>query len=195
MPEVTTTPDPAAVAADWAHLADETAADARTYLTTLRDVAAGEAPDAALPLLLLALSQVLLAGARLGAVEDVVPEERFEPDTPDPELAPLQESLANLFEGLDEYADVVDPLTTPELDVGSVSGDLVDVAGALAHGLEHHDAGRPLEALWWWQFSYLSHWGERAASGLRVVQTLLAHVRLDADDEVVAEAEFDALHP
>ena len=196
MPDVAETPRAtAADAADWAALADETAADARRYLETLRDVAAGVAPDASLPMLLLALSQVLVTGARLGAVEDVVPEERFEPDTPDTELAPLRENLANLFEGLDEYADVVDPLTTPELGVGSVSNDLVDIAGALTHGLEHHEAGRPLEALWWWQFSYLSHWGERAASALRVVQTLLGHVRLDADAEVVAEAEFDALHP
>lgn len=196
MPDTTeATPAAEAVAADWAALAEDTAEDARTYLGTLRDVAAGAAPDASLPMLLLALSQVLLAGARLGAVEDVLPEERFEPDTPDHELAPLRESLANLFEGLDEYADVADPLTAPELGVGSVSNDLVDVAGALAHGLEHHEAGRPLEALWWWQFSYLSHWGERAASALRVVQSLLAHVRLDADEETVSEAEFDALHP
>ncbi|NHA67896.1 DUF5063 domain-containing protein [Phycicoccus flavus] len=199
MPDATdaaaTTPGPDEVPADWAALAEETAADARTYLGTLRDVASGALPDASLPMLLLALSQVLVAGARLGAVEDVVPEERFEPDTPDPELVPLQDALANLFEGLDEYADVADPLTTPELTVGSVSGDLVHVAAALAHGLDHHDAGRTFEALWWWQFSYLSVWGERAASALRVVQTLLAHVRLDADEDTVSEAEFDALHP
>jgi hypothetical protein len=198
MPD-TTMPDAAgaqhAVAADWAALAGETADAARTYLTTIRHVAAGAAPEASLPMLLLALSDVLSAGARLGAVEDVVPEERFEPDAPDPELAPLQLSLANLFDGLDEYADVADPLTSLELGVGSVSNDVVEVASALAHGLAHHDAGRPLEALWWWQFSYLSHWGERAAAALRVVQTLLAHVRLDADEETVAEAEFDALHP
>ncbi len=187
---------PGVLGGDWGRLADETALDARTYLLTIREVAAGEAPDASLPMLLLALSQVLLAGARLGAVEDVVPEERFEPDAgPDPELDPLRQNLRNIFEGLDEYADVVDPLTTPELGVGAVSNDLVDVAAALAHGLEHHDAGRPLEALWWWQFSYLSHWGERAAASLRVVQGLLAHVRLDADADAVAEAEFDALHP
>ena len=198
MPDTSLT-DPAggqdAVAADWAALARDTAGDAQTYLTTIRHIAAGAAPEASLPMLLLALSDILVAGARLGAVQDVVPEERFEPDAPDPELAPLQQSLANLFEGLDEYADVADPLTSPELAVGSVSNDLVEVAAALAHGLAHHAAGRPLEALWWWQFSYLSHWGERAASALRVVQTLLAHVRLDADEEIVAEAEFDALHP
>ncbi|GIL35179.1 DUF5063 domain-containing protein [Phycicoccus jejuensis] len=187
---------PGVMGGDWGQLAAETAVDARTYLVTIREVAAGEAPGAALPMLLLALSQVLVAGARLGAVEDVVPEERFEPDPgPDPELDPLRENLRNLFDGLDEYADVVDPLTTPELGVGTVSNDLVDVAAALAHGLEHHDAGRPLEALWWWQFSYLSLWGERAASSLRVVHGLLAHVRLDADADAVAEAEFDALHP
>lgn len=29
---------------------------------------------------------------------------------------------------------------------------------------------------------------------VRVLHGLLAHVRLDADDEVVADAEFDALH-
>ena len=66
---------------------------------------------------------------------------------------------------------------------------------ALAHGLTHYDAGRRIEALWWWQFSYLSTWGERAAASLRVLQSILAHLRLDADEDVVADAEFDALHP
>ncbi len=181
---------------DWATLGEESAADARMYLLTVREIASGEAADAALPMLLLALSQVLVMGARLGAVEDVVPDERFEADAgPDLELDPMRESLATLFEGLDEYADVVDPLTTPELGVGSVSNDLVEVASALGHGLSHYEAGRSLEALWWWQFSYLSDWGERAAAALRVVQGLLAHIRLDADEETVASAEFDALHP
>jgi len=47
--------------------------------------------------------------------------------------------------------------------------------------------------LWWWQFSYLSVWGERASSVLRVVQVILAHLRLDVEDDVAAEAEYDAL--
>jgi hypothetical protein len=191
-----TTTAPGAGPDDWGVLGEESAADARMYLLTLREIASGEADDATLPMLLLALSQVLVTGARLGAVEDVVPVQRFEPDPgPDVELDPVRESLAQLFEGLDEYADLVDPLTTPELGVGSLSNDLVDIASALSHGLSHHDAGRTTEALWWWQFSYLSDWGERAAAALRVVHGLLAHVRLDADEETVAEAEFDALHP
>ncbi len=177
-------------------LADDWASDARVFVARSTDIASGSAPDAALPMTLLALSQVLVMGARLGAIEDVVPVERFEADPgPDPEVDPLRESLANLFEGLDEYADVVDPVTSTELTTGPVSNDLVEIVAALDHGLSHYEAGRAVEALWWWQFSYLSDWGERAAMALRVVQTLLAHMRLDADDEMVAEAEFDALHP
>jgi hypothetical protein len=72
---------------------------------------------------------------------------------------------------------------------------VVEIVAALGHGLSHYDDGRPIEALWWWQFSYLSTWGDRAASSLRVLQSVLAHLRLDADEETVASAEFDALHP
>ncbi|GGB76274.1 hypothetical protein N798_13045 [Knoellia flava TL1] len=202
MPDEPAGPDAAAeqqaadTMSDLRALADDSAHEARTYLATVTDIASGANPAAALPLGLLALSQVLVMGARLGAIEDIVPEDRFEVDPgPDVELDPLRESLTNLLEGLDEYADVVDPVTEPELTTGSVSNDLTVVASALAHGLRHYDEGRILEALWWWQFSYLSDWGERAASALRVLQALLAHVRLDADADAVSEAEFDALHP
>ncbi|HON76588.1 MAG TPA: DUF5063 domain-containing protein, partial [Dermatophilaceae bacterium] len=61
-------------------LARQTAVEAREFLATVTEVATGESPGTAIPLLLLATSQLLLAGARLGAIEDVVPEERFEPD-------------------------------------------------------------------------------------------------------------------
>jgi Domain of unknown function (DUF5063) len=177
-------------------LADESARDARMYLVTMTEVASGTAPDAAIPMTLLALSQVLLMGARLGAIQDVVPVERYEPDPgPDAEVDPLRQGIANLFEGLDEYVDLVDPVTSAELTTGALSNDVGIVAAALSHGLRHHDAGRVSEALWWWQFSYLSDWGERAASALRVLQSLLGHIRLDADEETVADAEFDALHP
>lgn len=177
-------------------LARQTAVEAREFLATVTEVATGESPGTAIPLLLLATSQLLLAGARLGAIEDVVPEERFEPDPgPDADLDPLRTNLANLLEGLDEYADVVDPVTTPELAQGSLSNDLADIALDLSHGLRHVDAGRTIEGLWWWQFSYLSSWGERAAASLRVLQSVLKHLRCDADEETVASAEFDALHP
>lgn len=176
-------------------LAHDSAREARVYLQTVTEVAAGSAPEVAIPMSLLALSQVLVMGARLGAIEDIVPDERFEPDTADVQLDPLREGFANLFEGLDEYADLVDPITSTELTTGSLATDLTQVAGALSHGLSHYEEGRISEALWWWQFSYLSDWGERAAMALRVLQSVLGHIRLDADEDVVAEAEFDALHP
>ncbi|MEI2827782.1 MAG: DUF5063 domain-containing protein [Dermatophilaceae bacterium] len=129
-------------------------------------------------------------------MQDIVLDERFETDTgPDADVEPLRDNLANVFEGLDEYADVVDPLTTIELTKGSLSNDITEIYLALSHGLSHYDAGRRVEALWWWQFSYLSTWGDRAAAVLRVVQSILAHLRLDADVDVVSDAEFEALHP
>jgi hypothetical protein len=183
-------------ALELALLADDSADQARDYLTTVTEVASGSNPDTAIPILLLATSQLLLAGSRLGAIQDVVLDERFEPDPgPDADVEPLRDNLANLFEGIDEYADVVDPVTHAELTKGALSNDVTEICLALAHGLSHFDAGRRVEALWWWQFSYLSTWGERAAASLRVLQSILAHLRLDADDEVVADAEFDALHP
>lgn len=177
-------------------LSDTTAADATQFLATVRDVAAGESPESAIALLLLATSEILVAGSRLGAIGDVVPLDRFEIDPgPETDPDPIRDALANLLEGLDEYADVVDPLTAAELTRGALSNDFADIVAALDHGLAHHAAGRSIEALWWWQFSYLSTWGDRAASALRVLQSVLAHLRLDADDETVAEAEFEALHP
>lgn len=177
-------------------LADECASEARAWLSTIADIASGAAPESAIPLLLLTTSQIQLVGARLGAIADVVLDERFEKDPgPDTEIDPLRTALFRLLDGVDDYADVVDPVTSTETATGALSNDLSVIASALAHGLAHHDAGRPTEALWWWQYSYLAEWGDRAAMAVRVLQTLLAHVRLDADPELVGEAEFDALHP
>jgi hypothetical protein len=177
-------------------LADLTAREASDYLTAVTEVASGTSPATAIPLLTLALSQVLVTGARLGAIQDVVPEERFEPDTgPEADVDPLRAALANVLTGIDDYVYVVDPLTSTERADGLISNDLADIALALTHGLQHYTSGRRIEALWWWQFSYLSDWGDRALMSMRALQSILAHLRLDADEETVGEAEFDALHP
>lgn len=194
MRDTDSAPDPT-VGDDLAGIADLTAGEVRGYLDAVTEVAAGSATETALPVLLLATSQVLVTGARLGAIADVLPAERFEPDPgPDADVDPVRTGLANLLEGVDEYAEVQDPMTRPDVEPGSLSGDLAEIALALVHGLRHYEAGRVSEALWWWQFSYLSAWGDRAACALRVLQSLLAHLRLDADEDVVADAEFDALH-
>jgi hypothetical protein len=196
VPAAATAPGAVAEADEVTDLADESATQARAYVTTVTEIASGSSPDIAMPMLLLATAQLLLAGSRLGAIQDVVLDERFEPDPgPDADVEPLRDNLANLFEGIDDYADLVDPVTQAELTKGSLSNDMTEICLALAHGLSHYDAGRRVEALWWWQFSYLSTWGERAAASLRVLQSILAHLRLDADEDTVADAEFDALHP
>jgi hypothetical protein len=185
-----------AAAADLRDFAAECARDAQMYLDTITEVASGSAPEAAIPMTLLAISQVLSMGTRLGAMQDIVPPDQYETDPgPDTELGPLRDGIANLFEGLDDYADLVDPVTSPEVTTGRLSDDLTEIASGLMHGLSHFREGRAVEALWWWQFSYLSSWGERAAMSLRVLHSILAHNRLDADEDLVSEAEFDALHP
>src|SRR3954454_9077510 len=109
--------------ADLRDIAESVATEARSYLTTITEVASGANPDASLPLVLLAVSDMLAAGARLGATTDVVPSERFEPDVgPDPDVEPLRANLANVFEGIDEYVQIIDPLLGVEIERASVSG-------------------------------------------------------------------------
>ncbi len=188
-------PDQLDLPDDLRDLAASTASEARRFLSTVTEVASGSNPEVAIPLLLLAVSDLLAAGARLGAMVDVVPDDRFEPDVgPDADLDPLGAALENLFEGIDDYSEVDDPVLGRTIVTSTISGDLVLIAGALAQGQRHYDAGQVLEALWWWQYSYLANWGERASAVLRVLQGVLGHLRLDVDDEVAAEAEFHALH-
>ena len=181
-------------AADLRAIAATFVPQANRFLQTCVDVASGAATDAAIPLLLLATSDILSAGARLGAMIDVVPSARFEPDAgEETDLDPLRLGLARVLDGIDEYVEVVDPVLGAEVDGSAISSDVATIASALTQGLAHFEAGNEVEALWWWQFSYLSSWGERAASSLRVLQLILGHLRLDVADDVAAEAEYDAL--
>ena len=61
-------------------LAEECAIQAASYVDTLREIASGDNAAAAIPMGLLAVSQVLVMGARLGAIEDIVPRDQFESD-------------------------------------------------------------------------------------------------------------------
>ena len=70
-----------------------------------------------------------LAGARLGAISDVVPQSRFEPDPgPEPEIDPLHDGLANALEGIDDYGEIFDPIIPGGVVHGSLSGDLAEIA-------------------------------------------------------------------
>jgi hypothetical protein len=164
----------------------EIADQVESFVVAVREIAAGEDPDYAISLLLLEVSQLLLAGGRLGAISDVVPRERFEPDAGfDPDLEGLRTSLANLLELIDEHTTLFDAYASePEVYTSRLSDDIADVMSDLLHGLQHYRAGHTDEALWWWQFSYLSNWGSTASSVLRALHSVVSHVRLDSlDDE------------
>jgi len=154
----------------------------RSFLLALREIARSEDAATAVPLLLLEVSQLMLAGGRLGAIDDVVPSERFESDPgPDPDLDELRSRLADMLSGLDEYVEVFDPYAAqPELVKMRLSDDLAGIASALQHGLVHFAEGRRDEALWWWQFSYLSSWGAEAGAVQRALQSIAAHSRIDS---------------
>src|SRR5690625_2084055 len=183
-----------------AELADFTAEIAdqvESFLVALREIARGDNPGTALSMLLLEVSQLSLAGGRLGAIADVVPAERFEPDAgPESDLDELREKLAVLLEPVDAYVEVVDPLD-PDLGVTGYqfSSDLTAIASVLLHGLTHYRDGHITEALWWWQFSYLSSWGSTCSAALRALQSLIAHTRLDHEhdpDTAATERELMA---
>jgi hypothetical protein len=181
----------------------EIADQVESFVLAVREIAAGESPEHAISLLLLEVSQLLLAGGRLGAIQDVVPDERFEPDAGwDPDVDGLRTSLANLLEPIDEYVEVFDPYEErPELVESRLSDDLANVLSDLIHGLQHYRAGRSVEALWWWQFSYLSNWGGTAGAALRALHSVISHVRLDPDhddallveDRLLAETAVQAV--
>jgi hypothetical protein len=183
---------------DLEDFAQQIADQVESFLLALQAIARGEATGGrAVSLLLLEVSQVLLAGGRLGVHTDFTPVEKYEPDAgPDPDLDAMRLRLAVLLEGVDAYSEVFDPYVDPPEMVSSLlSDDLTSIASALAHGLRHHRAGRVSEALWWWQFSYVASWGNEASAALRALQSVVAHDRLDAEfeseqDQVAAADEL-----
>jgi len=181
------------VTSDVEDFAQAIADQSESFLLALREIAREGDRRTVVPLLLLEVSQMLLAGARLGVQTDFVPQERFEPDAgPDPDLDQIRERLADLLEGADEFVEVFDPyMVPPELVQSRISDDLADMAASIAHGLQHYRAGSIDEALWWWQFSYVSSWGAEASATLRALQSVIAHDRLDAAE--IGEAEASQL--
>jgi hypothetical protein len=187
---------------DLTEFAAEIADQVESFLIAIKEIAGSRKPVQAVPLLLLEVSQVLLAGGRLGAIRDVIPEERFEPDPGfDPDVEDLRVVLAKLLDPIDEYREVFDPYAPDvTVEVSSLSDDLVSVVVDLAHGLKHYRSDRPIEALWWWQFSYFSSWGGAASGVLRALQSVIAHDRMDREygkeideeDRLLAEVVAEA---
>jgi hypothetical protein len=166
-----------------------------SFLIALKAVAAEGNPGTGISLLLLEISQLLLAGARLGAQVDFTPTTDYQPDVgPDPDLDDLRLRLAQLFGGVDTYSFVFDPYDPEQVD-SQLSDDLTQVAADLENGLRHFHLGNTAEALWWWQFSYVSSWGNLAGALLNALLSIVAHDRLDVEytgelDRVAAANEM-----
>jgi hypothetical protein len=153
------------------------------FLVALQAISREEEAGTAVPLLLLEVSQLLLAGARLGIQLDFEPESEYQPDTgPDPDLDAMRLRLARQLDDVDTYShnfEPYDPDTVPAL----LSDDLTSIAADVANGLRHFRSGNVEEALWWWQYSYLANWGSIAAGVLGALHSVVAHDRLDTEFE------------
>jgi len=171
---------------DWRALAAHIAEHASDYLDALAAVGRGEGDDEIVPLLLLEVGQVMLAGAKVGASRDVIPAGNAEPYLgADPDLDALRVGLAARLADVDEYAELFDPYADTEPTAFRLSDDLTAVAADLIHGLRHYQAGRASEALWWWQYSYVNHWGTHGGAALRALHAVVAHARLDVAEEQI----------
>ena len=144
-----------------------------------------------MPLLLLEVSQLLLAGARLGVQVDFVPSEQFEPDAgPDPDLDAMRERLATLLEGVDDFTEVFDPYIDPPELVSSQS-----VRRPRRHRGQRRPrppalprAAPPRRRCGGGSSPTSSSWGAEASASLRALQSVIAHDRLDASEVGEVEA-------
>ena len=169
---------------DWRPLADRIARHAQDFLDGVTALARGEGKDQMVPLLLLEVAQILYAGAQLGASQDIIPAGNWEPDVgADPDLDALRTGLAARLRDCDEYAELFDPYQDTTATSFRLSDDLAAVSADLIHGLQHYQAGRVAEALWWWQYSYVNHWGTHGGAALRALHSVVAHARLDVAEE------------
>jgi hypothetical protein len=181
--------------------AQQIADQVESFLLALRAIARETDGGRVVSLLLLEISQILLAGARLGAQQDFTPRTEYQPDVgPEAEVDAMRMRLAGLLGNVDTYSFVFDPYL-PEVVESQLSDDLTAIATDLENGLRHYRNGNVSEALWWWQFSYVSNWGNLAGAALNALLSVVAHDRLDADieseqDQIeAAEAVLDSEQP
>jgi len=165
----------------------EVADQIESFLVALKAIGSEADAGRAIPLLLLEVSQLLLAGARLGVQNDFEPREEFQPDVgPEADVDELRLRLAEILGDVDTYSFVFDPYS-PEVVDSQLSDDLTSIATELENGLRHYRRGDLAEALWWWQFSYVSTWGNVAGAVLNALLTVVSHDRLDT--EIADEAD------
>ena len=182
-----TQPTPIEVDKATAEFAGQIADQIESFLIALRAIAREADGGRSISLLLLEISQVSLAGARLGAQQDFTPIAEYQPDVgPEADLDEMRLALADMLGGVDTYAFVFDPYV-PDVVESQLSDDLTSIATDLENGLRHYRLGNVYEALWWWQFSYVASWGNLAGAALNALLSVVAHDRLDADTPLEEE--------
>src|SRR5919108_2493532 len=84
---------------EWRPLADQIAVNVKNFIDGV-EALAQDGGDETIPLLLLEVSQILLAGAQLGASRDVILPDNWEPEVgEDPDLDGLRSGLAQRLAG------------------------------------------------------------------------------------------------
>ena len=87
---------------EWRPLADQIAVNVKNFIDGV-EALASSGGDETVPLLLLEVSQILLAGAQLGASRDVILPGNWEPEVgDDPDLDALRNGLAARLSAVDE---------------------------------------------------------------------------------------------
>jgi hypothetical protein len=179
-------PGPTPVDAQLVALARDVAAHVEDYLSALQAIARDGDAGSSVPLLR--------------------PEQEYQPYVgPEADLDELRLRLAQILGGVDTYSFVFDPYR-PEVVESQLSDDLVAIASDLENGMRHLRDGNVAEALWWWQFSYVSSWGNLAGAALNALWSIVHHDRLDTDvtvdedqveaaDEILGRAESPAQSP
>src|SRR6266700_2075023 len=168
---------------EWRPLADQIAVNVKDFIDGV-EALASSGGDETVPLLLLEVSQIMLAGAQLGASRDVILPDNWEPEVgDDPDLDALRTGLAARLSAVDEYAEVFDPYQDTSCLPCRISDDIAAVAADLIHGLKHYQAGLSLESQWRWQCSYFDRWRPHGVAALRALHALVALANRDVDEE------------
>jgi len=172
---------------DNSEFAGQIADQVESYLLAIKAIAREGDAGRSVSILLLEISQILLAGARLGAQIDFRPVGDYQPDVgPEADFEEERLALAELLGDADTYSFVFDPYD-PEMVESQLSDDLTSIATDLDNGLRHLRAGNVEEALWWWQFSYVASWGNLAGAAVNALWSIVSHDRLDTDEQPDAD--------
>lgn len=181
-------PEPTVVDSELEEFAGQIADHVESFLVAVNAVAREGDTGRAIPILLLEMAQISLTGARLGAQVDFRPVTNHQPDVGmDSDVDDLRRALGEALGPVNAYTYVLDPYD-PEIVPSLLSDDVATIATDLENGLRHHRRGDIVEALWWWQFSYVSSWGNLAGASLNALWSVVHHARLDVEDPVDDEA-------